>query len=63
EPENEESVNQEFEISTSTLAVDDILDCHPIEHMNSKTGLQYLFSCNLSSPLFIQTLQSDIEHN
>ncbi|CAG8815378.1 27138_t:CDS:2, partial [Dentiscutata erythropus] len=33
---------------------------HPAEHKDSKIELQYLFTYDLSQPLFVHTLQQDV---
>ncbi|CAG8790544.1 4375_t:CDS:1, partial [Racocetra fulgida] len=38
-------------------------NCHLAEHEGSKIELKYLFTHALSQPLFVRTLQQDVENN
>ncbi|CAG8818308.1 38728_t:CDS:2, partial [Gigaspora margarita] len=57
--------NSEFDTNDNTYDAnkENILDYHPVQYENSKTGLQYLFSCGLSQQIFIQNFQLDIKDN
>ncbi|CAG8457988.1 18869_t:CDS:1 [Racocetra fulgida] len=60
---NNEDENEKFEeISVETLDTADILNCHPVNHENSKLELQNIFSRFLPPPSFVRTLQQDMDN-
>ncbi|CAG8729905.1 2688_t:CDS:2, partial [Dentiscutata erythropus] len=57
EEEREEEEEEELEELNNEAA--NLRKYHPAEHKDSKIKLRYLFTCDLSQPLFVRTLQQD----
>ncbi|CAG8809519.1 19107_t:CDS:2, partial [Dentiscutata erythropus] len=57
EDENEEPE----ELTTTSYNTINLHKNHPAEHQESKIELRYLFTCTLSQPSFVHTLQQDVE--
>ncbi|CAG8446516.1 12018_t:CDS:2 [Cetraspora pellucida] len=54
--------NEDLEaLTTTSYDTTNMQNCHPAKHKGSKIELQYLFTHTLSQPLFVRTLQQDVE--
>ncbi|CAG8785943.1 5091_t:CDS:1, partial [Gigaspora rosea] len=60
EEESEEEKEEELEeLNAISYEAANLRKYHPAEHKDSKIELQYLFTYDLSQPLFVHTLQQD----